>query len=76
MRTITSALTVLPAGESILSEQATLVELVDEAAGPFLAVTQDRGAVRIDPDEWPALRAAINRMVRVAREQERAEARG
>ena len=29
----------------------------------------------IDPDEWPVLRRAINRMVRIAREQDHAEAR-
>ena len=33
---------VMPEDESIFSEQATLVEIVDEAAGEFVSVRQDR----------------------------------
>lgn len=59
---------VVPEGEAIFSEMATTVEIDDEAGGEFVTVTQDDrndlGKIAINPEEWPALRAAINRMVR------------
>jgi len=33
----------------------------------------DIGKICIDPDEWPALRAAINRAVRACREDDELE---
>lgn len=61
------ALVVAPVGEPIFSEQATTIRIDDEAAGEFLVVSQssDTGpdnCIRIDPDEWPVLRDAIDRM--------------
>lgn len=61
-------LTVLPEGQPMFSEMATTVEIADEAAGEFVEVTQhgraDIGKIAINPEEWPALRAAINRLIR------------
>jgi hypothetical protein len=68
---ITTQITIVPTGESINSAQATRVELSDEGAGAFVTVEQDNGAVRIDPEEWPALRDAIERMMVTVRELER-----
>jgi len=60
----TLALIVLPAGETIFHERATRIEIDDEAAGEFLTLHQcEGGKIRIDPVEWPELRAAIDRMV-------------
>ena len=60
-------ITVLPEGEPTYSERATIVEIEDDAGGEFVIVDQssggDYGKVAIDPDEWPTLRAAIDRMV-------------
>lgn len=67
-RTRTMSLLVVPHGEPAFSEMATTVEIEDEAAGEFVIVSQvgrvDLGKIAINPEEWPALRAAINRMVR------------
>lgn len=61
-------MTVLPEGGALFSEFATKVTIVDEAAGEFVEVEQSRridlGKIAINPDEWPALRKAIDLMVR------------
>lgn len=50
------------------SEMTTTVEIDDEVGGEFVVVSQegrdDIGKIAINPEEWPALRAAINRMVK------------
>lgn len=63
---------VVPPNEPIFHEMATTVEVVDDASGEHIKVQQfgshdDAGALYIDPAEWPALRAAINRMVKQCR---------
>lgn len=61
-------LLVVPEGEPVFSEEATTVEIEDEAGGEYVIVSQhgriDLGKICINPEEWPALRAAINRLVR------------
>jgi len=56
--------TIMPKGEPIFSESATKVRIEDEAAGEFVEVVQERDdtttCVRIDPQEWPLLRAIID----------------
>ena len=65
--TRTLSIIVLPEKESIFSEMATTVTIEDEAGGEFVVVEQsglvDAGKIRIDSTEWPALRAAIDRMI-------------
>jgi len=60
-------LVVAPKGEEVYSEMCTFVELTDEAAGEFVMVSQsgrtDLGKIAISPEEWPALKDAINRMI-------------
>lgn len=67
---ITTRLTVVPEGEPIFSELATHIEMQDEAAGAFVELIQigkigeaGRNVVRIDADEWPAIRGAIDQML-------------
>ena len=67
MITRVTKLTITPDGEPLFSNQATDVLIDDEAAGEFVVVEQradGMGKIAIDPDEWPTLRAAINRMVK------------
>jgi hypothetical protein len=67
MITRVTKLTITPDGEPLFSERATDVLIDDEAAGEFVVVEQHAdgmGKIAIDPDEWPTLRAAINRMVK------------
>jgi hypothetical protein len=66
MNTRITKLTVLPPGEPIFCERATNVEIVDEAAGEFLELTQsgdDFGKIRFDVDEWPHIKAAVDRLI-------------
>ena len=62
-----TAVTVLPINAEIFSELATEVRIVDEAGGEYIEVDQcgrvDLGKIAINPEEWPALRAAIDDMV-------------
>lgn len=63
----TIGLVVLPECAPIFDERATRVEIVDEAAGEFVAVTTHSGEVNIDPSEWETLREAIDRMIKECR---------
>jgi hypothetical protein len=64
----TLSLIVKPKGEPIFSERATIVEMMDEAAGPFIRILQfgdstEKGEIRIDPDEWGAIKQAADMML-------------
>lgn len=64
---------VAPQGEPLFSEYAFVVGIDDEAAGEFATVEQQTdtpATIEIDLDEWPTLRAAINKMVKIARKGE------
>ena len=58
---------ILPETEPIFSERGTRIEIVDESAGEYVEVSQegrtDLGKIAIEPEEWPELRAAIDRMI-------------
>lgn len=61
-------ITVLPAGLSPSSERATRIKIADEGGGEFVEVEQIHssfvsGLTRIDPDEWPHIRDAIDKMI-------------
>jgi hypothetical protein len=62
--TRTTQVTLTPKGEAIFSERAVHIRIVDEAAGEFVEVAQDDGKIRIDREEWPHLRDAINAMIK------------
>ena len=64
--------TVGPAGVELYHEAVTEVTIQDVAGGEFVEVSQSAetrpGYITINADEWPALRAAINRAVRLCRD--------
>ena len=64
--TVTTRVTVKPAGKSTFDEMSTNIEIMDEGAGEFVEVsrvsTDER--IKIDPDEWPFIRSAIDSMVK------------
>ena len=69
------AVLVVPEGSPLYSDMATRIEIVDESGGEYVEVSQskdsaDLGKVSIDPDEWPALREAIDRMIKECREEQ------
>lgn len=63
----TLSMILVPKNEPIFCEAATVVRIVDEAAGEFVEISQEdrpeHGKISIDPDEWPSLRDLIDRMV-------------
>jgi hypothetical protein len=60
---------VLPQGKEIFHEEATYVEIVDDAAGEYVKVWNSQDScVSFDTKEWPALRDAIDYMVKECRE--------
>ncbi len=61
---------VMPKGQPLFSEMAATVEIVDDAGGEYVRVTQqaaERGdqtqMITIEPTEWPVLRDTIERMI-------------
>jgi hypothetical protein len=60
-------LSVMPPSDPIFSEQATHVEIQDEAGGEYLSIQQhhmeERTQIFIDRKQWPPLRDAINFMI-------------
>jgi hypothetical protein len=59
-------------GEPIFHAGTTEIEIVDEAAGEFLKITQsdddvEPGRILIDPHEWPHLKAGIEKMLKECR---------
>lgn len=69
--THTTALAVTPAGKGLLHEAATWVKIDDEGGGPFIVIEQGRGQVAIEPDEWPAIRDAVEQLLGVCDKLER-----
>lgn len=63
-------MSVLPDNCSIFELVATHIAIDDEGAGEYVTITQhttDRHGdhvVNINPDEWPAIRAAVNKLIK------------
>jgi hypothetical protein len=59
-------ITIVPKGESILSELATEISIDDEGAGEFIVVNQplrDESGIQIDPEEWEIVKSTIDKMI-------------
>lgn len=74
----TTKLVVLPEDQPIFSEYATEIEIQDEAGGEFVVVRQTYGSegkneIRLTDEEWPMVRAAIDRMMARCQPEEKAE---
>ncbi len=78
MATVLS-MVVKPEKEPIFSELATIVEIVDEAAGEYVEVRQesdrgkshaDTGTIAITSDDWPMIRDTIEKMLAQCRNDE------
>jgi hypothetical protein len=53
--------------QQIFDDSVTEIEIVDEAAGEFLEVSQEGGKLRFDPEEWPHVRDAVEKMFKLCR---------
>lgn len=64
---------VLPKDAKVFDERCTTITVEDESGGEFVIVSQrgnvDRGDIAINPEEWPMLRSAIDRMISECREE-------
>lgn len=74
METRTLSVIVLPDNARIFDEKATVISIEDEAAGEYVKVHQchdatEDGTILIDPNEWPAIRDAIERMIGQCRKE-------
>jgi len=54
-------------GEQLFSDSITEIEIIDEAAGEFVEISQEDKKLRFDKDEWVHVRAAINKMFKLCR---------
>ena len=64
-------ITVLPVGEPIFSERATVVSLDDESGGEFITVKQQMDTtaemnqtVAFEPEEWEEVKGVIDQMLK------------
>ena len=51
----------------VSTENDVEIEIVDEAAGEFLEVSQEGGKLRFDAEEWPHVRDAVEKMFKLCR---------
>jgi len=66
------AMSVGPHDQPTYSEMATLVTIVDESGGEFVEVEQSGtglGKIAINPEEWPALRDTIEKLIGMCRDE-------
>lgn len=69
MKTRITQLTVAPEGADLYDDRSTIIEITDEGGGEFVKIVRPSGsAIRIDVDEWPYIRDAINNMIKECRE--------
>ena len=63
--------TISPEKEPIFSELSTHISIEDEAAGEFIKVEQvDNGFITIDREEWPIIKAEIDKIVKALKPYE------
>ena len=64
MKTRITQLTITPEGASLFDDRSTYIDIDDEGDGEFVKVAQysRTAGIAIDAKEWPAIRAAIDRL--------------
>jgi len=72
----TTRIAVVPRGEPIYELGVTDIEIDDDCTGESVKVSQEpengkTQTIRIYPEEWPVIRKAINRMVRLCRPEKK-----
>ena len=68
-------ITVMQEGVMIYDESATRVSIEDEGGGEFVEITQypdgkEKQAIRISPEEWPAIRKVVDEMMKQCKDRE------
>ena len=61
--------TIVKEGDPLFSEYGYTIEIEDEAAGEFIQITDhhDNNKITLNPEDWPAIRTAINKMVKLCK---------
>ncbi len=64
--TRTIRIVVLREGVELFDESATTIEIEDESGGEYLVISQSHtdahSSLKIDPAQWPHIRAAIDQL--------------
>ena len=70
MKTRITRISVMLDNRDIYDDGATHIEIMDEGGGEFITISQPDNAanIRIDLDEWPAIRAAVNKLIKECNE--------
>ena len=70
MKTRITQLTVAPDGADLYDDRSTQIEIDDEGGGEFIKVSQPSCAaeIRFDANEWPAIRDAVNNLIKECNE--------
>ena len=65
MKTRITQLTVAPEDAALYDHRSTVIEIVDEGGGEFIKITQpsQTAEIRVEPEEWPTIRTAIDNMI-------------
>lgn len=70
MKARVTQITLIPEGEPLFSEHGHTIKIDDEASGEFIVIedhNEEYGKIAFNHEDWPALRRAINRMVKNCR---------
>jgi len=62
-------------GKPIYDQPATIIEMADEAAGPFIRLKQCNddskiGEVQLGPAEWTTIKQAVEMMIRICDDEQ------
>lgn len=70
MKTRITQLTVAPEDADLYDDRSTHIAIDDEGGGEFIKVSQPSCAaeIRFDTNEWPAIRAAVNKLIKECKE--------
>lgn len=76
---IVKSFVVYPKGGEIYSDGATVIEVEDEGGGLFVQIKQEggeeRGVIRLDSEEWPAIQVVIAEAMAVCDQYNKKEAK-
>lgn len=71
----TTRMHIVPEGEPIFSELGYTIEIDDESGGEYIhlkdgSITEDKDGVKINPEDWPTVKDAVDRLVKLIHEHE------
>ena len=73
-------ISIMPEGAPLFTEQCTHIEIEDEAAGEYVSVRQQSACadvkeqtIQVVPEEWPAMRGAIDTLMLDIENHEKSE---